>query len=151
MVYVISSKYALPKSRAVCYVTETQEAVDEVASELEKATIDLTACPSASVPPEITDAMPEWYMMFLRPSPTMMEHLRPLYITADIDGTKINMILIDVGATVSIMTVRTMTMLGIKKSSMIETAMTVKNFASGVTKTLGILMVRLKVGPSNII
>ncbi|KAL6129037.1 hypothetical protein ACLB2K_072390 [Fragaria x ananassa] len=95
--------------------------------------------------------MREWYMMFLRPSPAMMEHIRPLYVTADMDGTKVSKILVDAGATVSIMTVRTMTMLGIKKSSMIETTMTVKNFAGGVTKTLGILMVRLKVGPSNII
>ncbi|KAL6177773.1 hypothetical protein ACLB2K_049295 [Fragaria x ananassa] len=74
----------------------------------------------------------------------MMEHLRPLYVTVDIDGTKVNKILVDAGAAVSIMIVRTMTMLGIKKSSVIETVMTVKNFADGVTKTLGILMVRLK-------
>ncbi|KAL6135108.1 hypothetical protein ACLB2K_067336 [Fragaria x ananassa] len=85
------------------------------------------------------------------PSPAMMEHLRPLYITANINGLKVSKILIDAGATVSIMTVRTMTMLRIKKSSVIETAVTVKNFAGGVTKTLEILMVRLKVGPSNIV
>ncbi|KAL6208468.1 hypothetical protein ACLB2K_019417 [Fragaria x ananassa] len=36
MVYVLSSKYALPKARTICSVTETQEAVNEVASELEK-------------------------------------------------------------------------------------------------------------------
>ncbi|KAL6214013.1 hypothetical protein ACLB2K_013451 [Fragaria x ananassa] len=151
MVYVISSKYALPKSRAVCSVTKTQEAVNEVASEMEKVTIDSTTGSSEGGPLEITDAIREWYMMFLRPSPAMMEHLRPLYVTVDIDGTKVSKILVDAGAVVSIMTVLTMTMLGIKKSSVIETAMIVKNFAGGVTKTLGILMVRLKVGPSNII
>ncbi|KAL6210236.1 hypothetical protein ACLB2K_015469 [Fragaria x ananassa] len=95
--------------------------------------------------------MREWYMMFLRPSPIMMEHIHPLYIIADIDGSKVSKILIDVGAAVSIMIVRTMTMHGIKKSSVIEMAMTVKNFVGGVTKTLRILMVRLKVGPSNIV
>ncbi|KAL6133294.1 hypothetical protein ACLB2K_065531 [Fragaria x ananassa] len=151
MVYVLSSKYALPKTRAVCSVTETQETVTEVASELEKITVDSTIGSSASGPPEITDTMREWYMMFFRPLPAMMEHFRPLYVTTDIDGMKVNKIMVDVRAAVSIMTVRTMTMLGIKKSAVIETAMIVKNFVGGVTKTLGIVMVRLKVGPSNII
>ncbi|KAL6208349.1 hypothetical protein ACLB2K_019300 [Fragaria x ananassa] len=134
MVYVISSKYSLPKSRVVCSVTKTQEEVNEVASKLEKVIVDSTVGSSENGPPEITDALQEWCMMFLRPSPAMMEHLRPLYVIADIDGMKVSKILVDAGATVCIMTVRTMTMLSIKKSSMIETTMTVKNFASGVTK-----------------
>ncbi|KAL6192124.1 hypothetical protein ACLB2K_038511 [Fragaria x ananassa] len=144
MVYVISSKYALPKSGLVSSITKTQEAVNEVASELEKVTVDSTVGSSANGPPEITDAMREWYMMFLRPSSAMVEHRRPVYVTADIDGTKVSKILVDAGAPVSIMTVLMMTMLGIKKSSVIETTMTVKNFAGGGIKTLGILMVRLK-------
>ncbi|KAL6185416.1 hypothetical protein ACLB2K_041550 [Fragaria x ananassa] len=80
----------------------------------------------------------------LRPSPAMMEHLRPLYIAADIDGVKVSKILVDAGAIVSVMTLWTMTMLGIKKSSVIEIAMTIKNFAGGVKKALGILIVTLK-------
>ncbi|KAL6209266.1 hypothetical protein ACLB2K_020208 [Fragaria x ananassa] len=98
MVYVISSKYALPKLRAVCSVTKTQEVVNEVASEMEKVTIDSIAGSSEGVPLGITDAMREWHMMFLRPSPSMMEHLRPIYVTADMYGTKVSKILVDARA-----------------------------------------------------
>ncbi|KAL6175170.1 hypothetical protein ACLB2K_051813 [Fragaria x ananassa] len=135
MVYVLSSKYALPKSRVVCSVTETQETVNEVTLELEKISGDSIAGSLGSGPPKITDAIREWCMTFLSPSPAMMEHLCPLYVMTDIDGTKVSKILVDARAALSIMTLRMMTMLGIKKSFVIETTMTIKNFAGGVTRT----------------
>ncbi|XP_024190475.1 uncharacterized protein LOC112194472 [Rosa chinensis] len=78
----------------------------------------------------------------------MVHHMRPLYITADISGIKVSKIMIDTGAAVNVVTTRTMHLLGIKREKIQSTSLALKNFAGTVTKTLGLLFLRIKVGPA---
>ncbi|XP_024156411.1 uncharacterized protein LOC112164453 [Rosa chinensis] len=78
----------------------------------------------------------------------MVQHMRPLYITANVSGTKVSKIMVDTGAAVNVITTRTMHLLGIKREKIQSTSLTLKNFAGTVTKTLGLLFLRIKVGPA---
>ncbi|XP_061993416.1 uncharacterized protein LOC133711286 [Rosa rugosa] len=74
----------------------------------------------------------------------MVQHMRPLYITAEINGTKVSKIMVDTGAAVNVITTRTMHLLGIKKEKIQSTSLALKNFAGIMTKTLGLLFLQIK-------
>ncbi|XP_062013814.1 uncharacterized protein LOC133730196 [Rosa rugosa] len=56
--------------------------------------------------------------------------------------------MIDTGAAFNVVTTRTMHLLGIKREKIKSTSLALKNFAGTVTKTLGLLFLRIKVGPA---
>ncbi|XP_024196156.1 uncharacterized protein LOC112199358 [Rosa chinensis] len=85
-------------------------------------------------------------MGFSKPTPAMVQHMRPLYITADVNDIKVSKIMVDTGAAVNILTTRTMHLLGIKKEKIQSTFLTLKNFAGTITKTLGLIFLQVKVG-----
>lgn len=85
-------------------------------------------------------------MIFSKPNLVMSMHLRPLYATVMVEDKEIGKMMVDSGATVNVITVRTMTLLGIKKSAIQQTTLSVKNFTSTTTKMLGLLFLRIKLG-----
>ncbi|XP_004293143.1 PREDICTED: uncharacterized protein LOC101310092 [Fragaria vesca subsp. vesca] len=75
--------------------------------------------------------------------------MRPLYITAEVEGKMINKVMVDTGAAVNVVTTRTMGLLDIPRSMIQTTSLTVKNFTGQVSRTLGFLFLRVKVGPAS--
>jgi hypothetical protein len=66
-----------------------------------------------------------------------------------VEDKEINKMMVDSGAAVNVITVRTMTVLGIKKAAIQQTTLSVKNFAGTTTKTLGLLFLKVKLGPAD--
>lgn len=79
----------------------------------------------------------------------MSMHLRPLYATIAVEDKEVNKMMVDSGAVVNVITVRTMTVLGIKRSTIQQTTLLVKNSTGTITKTLGLLFLWVKLGPSD--
>lgn len=79
----------------------------------------------------------------------MTTHIRPLYITVEIEGIMDNKVMIDTGAIINGITTCTMGLLGIQRSMIHVTSLTVKNFSGSVARTLGLLFLQVKVSPSS--
>lgn len=140
MVYVLPAKYALPDPAISCQAVDV-EGVDES---------ELTPKEEEPITPvEIDSALKKLFMMFSKPNLAMSMHLRPLYATVAVEGKEINKMMVDSGAAFNVITVRTMTVLGIKKSAIQQTTLSVKNFASTTTKTLGLLFLKVTLGPAD--
>ena len=75
--------------------------------------------------------------------------MRPLYISAEVEGIMVNKVMVDTGAAVNVVTTHTMGLLGIPRSMIQTTSLTVKNFFGQVSRTLGLLFLRVKVGPAS--
>jgi hypothetical protein len=98
---------------------------------------------------KIVSALKKLFMMFSKPNLSMSMHLRPLYATVAVEGKEVNKMMVDSGAAVNVITVRTMTVLGIKKTAIQQTTLSVKNFAGTTTKTLGLLFLKVTLGPAD--
>ncbi|XP_050374687.1 uncharacterized protein LOC126792269 [Argentina anserina] len=59
----------------------------------------------------------------------MTQHIKPLYISAEMEGKRVNKILVDDGASVSIITVKTVESLGIAKEKVLSSNLKVRSFA----------------------
>jgi hypothetical protein len=140
MVYVLSAKYALPSSVAACQAVDVEG--DDDAQLIPKEE-------EVSPQIEIDSALKKLFMMFSKPNLAMSMHLRPLYATVTLEDKEINKMMVDSGAAVNVITVRTMTILGIKKSAIQQTTLSVKNFAGTTTQTLGLLFLKVKLGPAD--
>ncbi|KAL6191530.1 hypothetical protein ACLB2K_037920 [Fragaria x ananassa] len=77
----------------------------------------------------------------------MATHMRPLYLMAEVEGIMVNKVMVDTGVAVNVITTRTMGLRGIPRSMIQTTSLTVKNFNGQVSRTLGLLFLRVKVGP----
>ncbi|BFG35130.1 hypothetical protein CerSpe_214040 [Prunus speciosa] len=80
----------------------------------------------------------------------MTKHLRPLFISARINGVPFKKVLIDGGAAVNILPFKRLEKLGKNKADLIPTYLTVSNFAGTITATHGILVAEFEVGYKNL-
>ncbi|XP_062024536.1 uncharacterized protein LOC133740606 [Rosa rugosa] len=84
MVYVLPAKYALPVA-----AQEYVEA-DAIGEQQLQITSAATTQVKEAVFLETEDVNSKgFFMSFTRPTPAMVQHMRPLYITAEINGTKV--------------------------------------------------------------
>jgi hypothetical protein len=140
MVYVLSAKYALQDPIAACPAVDVEG--DDASQLIPKEEVT-----SSHI--EIDSALKKLFMIFSKPNLAMSMHLRPLYAKVTVEDKEINKMMVDSGAAVNVITVRTMTILGIKKSAIQQTTLSVKNFASTTTETLGLLFLGVKLGPAD--
>ncbi|BFG22593.1 hypothetical protein CerSpe_088670 [Prunus speciosa] len=89
-------------------------------------------------------------VFFTRPTRAMTKHLRPLFISARINGVPFKKVLIDGGAAVNILPFKRLEKLGKNKADLIPTDLTVSNFAGTITATHGILVAEFEVGSKNL-
>lgn len=83
---------------------------------------------------------------FGKPTPSMTQHIKPLYIKAYMNGVLINRILIDNGAAVNILPSSTLKRLGKENEELIPTEVIISGFARHKKKARGILPIELSVG-----
>ncbi|CAL2238116.1 unnamed protein product [Prunus armeniaca] len=95
---------------------------------------------------ETTNKLATGQLCFSKPTKEMVNHLRPLFITANFGGVPIRKIMVDGGAAINLLPHRMLSKMGRTEKDLIPTRLTVTNFAGGITKTLGILDVDVLVG-----
>ncbi|KAM2104158.1 hypothetical protein ACFX1T_002195 [Malus domestica] len=85
-------------------------------------------------------------MVFSRPNISLANHLKPIYVTAHLEGVPFKRILIDGGAAVNVLPAKQMKRLGRGTEDLIPTDLTVSSFSDAITKTLGILPLEVDLG-----
>jgi hypothetical protein len=85
-------------------------------------------------------------IVFEKPTLSMCQHLKPLYIKAHMDGRPINRVLVDNGAAVNILPTSMLRKLFKIESDLIATDVSVSGFAGGATKSKGVIPIEVKVG-----
>ena len=78
--------------------------------------------------------------------PQLARHLKPLYIKAYIDGRPINLVLIDGGAIMNVMSVGILRKLGKNQRDLKETNMKITNFIGESIDALGFYITKLIMG-----
>ncbi|KAM0984409.1 hypothetical protein ACFX14_011962 [Malus domestica] len=78
-------------------------------------------------------------MVFSRPNISRANHLKPIYVTAHLEGVPFKRILIDGGAAVNVLPAKQMKKLGRGTEDLIPTDLTVSSLSGAITKTHGIL------------
>jgi len=143
MVYVLPSMYALDEpisSEVFLNMSEDETGVEssvrreELAVKKDKEDMD----------PDLRRK----YVLFSKPTFAMRQHLRPLYVSADMMDKRVSRILVDTGAAVSVLTVQTMNFLQVPKEKILDSKMKVKSFAGNIAQTLGVVILKIRVGPS---
>jgi hypothetical protein len=85
-------------------------------------------------------------IVFEKPTLSMCQYLKPLYIKAHMDGRPVNRVLVDNGAAVNILPTSMLRKLLKTESDLIETDVSVSGFAGGATKTKRVIPIKVKVG-----
>jgi hypothetical protein len=85
-------------------------------------------------------------IIFEKPTLTMYQHLKPLYIKAHMDGRPVNRVLVDNGAAINILPTSMLRKLLKTENDLIATDISVSGFAGGATKTKGVILIEVKVG-----
>ncbi|XP_050387270.1 uncharacterized protein LOC126803516 [Argentina anserina] len=98
------------------------------------------------------NTVPSCNMVFTLSSKYALPRPMPsyLFIGAEIEGKRVNKILVDGGAAVSIIIVKTVEALGIAKEKVLSSNLKVRSFDGNLTKTLGVLILKIKIGPSEL-
>ncbi|KAM0998257.1 hypothetical protein ACFX2C_008049 [Malus domestica] len=78
-------------------------------------------------------------MVFSRPTISLANHLKPIYVTTHLEEVPFRRILIDGGAAVNVLPAKQMKKLGRGTKDLTPTNLTVSSFSGAITKTLGIL------------
>ncbi|KAM2126775.1 hypothetical protein ACFX1R_006757 [Malus domestica] len=89
-------------------------------------------------------------MVFSRPSSSLANHLKPIYVTAHLEGVPFKRILIDRGAAVNVLPAKQMKKIGRGTEDLIPTDLTVSSFSGAITKTHGILPLEVDLGSKKI-
>ncbi|KAM1329403.1 hypothetical protein ACFX2F_013578 [Malus domestica] len=89
-------------------------------------------------------------MVFNRPNISFANHLKPIYVTAHLEGVPFKRILIDGGAAINVLPAKQMKKLGRGTEDLIPTDLTVSSFSGAITKTLGILPLEVDLGSKQI-
>ncbi|XP_070667370.1 uncharacterized protein [Malus domestica] len=89
-------------------------------------------------------------MVFNRPNISLANHLKPIYVTAHLEGMPFRRILIDGWAAVNVLPAKQMKKLGRGTEDLIPTDLTVSSFSGTITKTLGILPLEVDLGSKHI-
>ncbi|KAL6211090.1 hypothetical protein ACLB2K_016318 [Fragaria x ananassa] len=152
MVFFKFERYALPPN-TTCNAADIPESSKNVCvmSPLCSSEMSLVLAEPANAPPlEATSCVTRIpTLTFSTPTLDMATHMRPLYITAEVEGIMVNKVMVDTRVAVNVVTTRTMRLLGIPRSMIQTTSLTVKNFTEQVSRTLGLLFLRVKVGPKS--
>ena len=85
-------------------------------------------------------------IVFEKPTLSMCQHLKPLYIKGHMDGRPVNRVLVDNGAAVNILPTSMLRKLFKTESDLIATDVSISGFASGATKIKGVIPIEVKVG-----
>ncbi|KAM1882062.1 hypothetical protein ACFX13_003608 [Malus domestica] len=88
-------------------------------------------------------------MVFNKPSLTLANHLKPIYVTAHLEGVP-NRVLIDGGVVVNVLPLKQMKRLCRSDEDLIPTDLTVSSFSKAITKTHGILSLEVDLGSKQI-
>ncbi|KAM2985813.1 hypothetical protein FF2_006165 [Malus domestica] len=89
-------------------------------------------------------------MVFSRPSISLANHLKPIYVSAYLEGVPFKRILIDGGAAVNILPAKQMKRMGRSTEDLIPTNLTVSSFSGAITRTHGILPLEVDLGSKKI-
>ncbi|KAM2658160.1 hypothetical protein EV1_013462 [Malus domestica] len=104
--------------------------------------------------PELAKKEPEkvysYKMVFSRPSLAQANHLKPIYVTARLEGIPFKRVLIDRGATINVIPLKQMKKLGRSEKDLIPTDLTVSRFFGAITRTHGILPLEVNLGSKQI-
>ncbi|KAM1999466.1 hypothetical protein COP2_006861 [Malus domestica] len=85
-------------------------------------------------------------MVFSCPSISLANHLKPIYVTAHVEGVPFKRVLVDGGAAVNVLPAKQMKRLGRGTEDLIPTDLTVSSFSGTITKTHGILPLEVDLG-----
>ncbi|KAL1355464.1 hypothetical protein AAHE18_05G115100 [Arachis hypogaea] len=85
---------------------------------------------------------------FLKPTEKQKSHLRPLHITTTLSGIKVNKVLIDGGAAISLLPERMLMKVGKHPDDLVPTNIAVIDFSSSSTLAKGFVTLGVKVGSS---
>ncbi|XP_025647821.1 uncharacterized protein [Arachis hypogaea] len=83
---------------------------------------------------------------FFRPNEKQMSHLRPLHITTTLSGIKVNKVLIDGGAAISLLPERMLMKVGKHPDDLVPTNVAVIDFSRTSTPSKGLVTLTVKVG-----
>ncbi|KAM1157888.1 hypothetical protein ACFX1X_028754 [Malus domestica] len=89
-------------------------------------------------------------MVFSHPSISLANHLKPIYVSAHLEGVPFKRILIDGGAAVNILPAKQMKRMGRSTEDLIPTNLTVSSFSGAITRTHGILPLEVDLGSKKI-
>ncbi|GKV08636.1 hypothetical protein SLEP1_g20240 [Rubroshorea leprosula] len=85
-------------------------------------------------------------IIFNKPDENVARHIKPLYISAHMDGVPVNRVLVDNGAAVNVIPYFMLRNLGKNSKDLVYTDVTISDFTGGVSKSKGVLPVALTVG-----
>ncbi|KAM2554430.1 hypothetical protein TB2_018551 [Malus domestica] len=88
-------------------------------------------------------------ILFPRSSSTNLQHLKPLYVTAHIEGYPISKIFVNCGATVNIMLVSVMKALRRSIDELIPLRITMSSFVGDKSQTKGVLPLEVNIAGRN--
>ncbi|KAM2689767.1 hypothetical protein EV1_043028 [Malus domestica] len=89
-------------------------------------------------------------MVFSRPSISLANHLKPIYVSAHLECVPFKRILIDGGAAVNVLPTKQMRKMGKGTEDLIPADLTVSSFSGAITKTHGILPLEVDLGSKKI-
>ncbi|KAM1794035.1 hypothetical protein ACFX11_034557 [Malus domestica] len=89
-------------------------------------------------------------MVFSCPNISLVNHLKPIYVVAHLEGVPFKRILIDRGAAVNVLPSKQMRKMGRGTEDLIPTDLTVSSFSGAITKTHGILPLEVDLGSKQI-
>ncbi|KAM1033240.1 hypothetical protein ACFX2C_036810 [Malus domestica] len=87
--------------------------------------------------------------LFPRSSSTKLHHLKPLYVTAHIEGYPVSKVFVDCGATVNIMPVNIMKALRRSNDELIPSGITMSSFVGDKSQTKGVLPLAVNITGRN--
>ncbi|GKV36311.1 hypothetical protein SLEP1_g44457 [Rubroshorea leprosula] len=85
-------------------------------------------------------------IIFNKPDESVAHHIKPLYISAHMDGVPVNRVLVDNGAAVNVIPSFMLRNLDKNSEDLVYTDVTISDFTGGVSKSKGVLPVALTVG-----
>ena len=89
-------------------------------------------------------------MLFTRPNPILANHLKPMYVTAHLEGIPFKRVLIDGGVAVNMLPYKQMKKMCRCEENLIPTDLTVSSFSGAITRTHGILLLEVDLGSKQI-
>ena len=81
---------------------------------------------------------------------SLANHLKPIYVTAHLEGVPFKSVLIDGGAAVNVIPLKQMKKLGRSEEYLIPTDLTVSSFSGVITRTHKILPLEVDLGSKQI-
>lgn len=91
----------------------------------------------------------EQYVVFERPDPGIMYHVKPLFIREKVDDMLVNKVSVDEGATVNLMSFSIFKKMGKTDKDLRPHNMVLSNYEGKTTNVLGVIQVDLSVGSTS--